>query len=161
MISLLCLSKRVSTSVGFLCHNHLGGQREKVTPMAADEESWDNSSSKIRMDEISPLLSAPASPSSAAPPPPNTDAGQRRRWRVYVVAFILVVCVNLSLVVFEPAQARLFESALCRAWYQEHNPAMIGPGGVDEMHCKIPHVQQDVASLSGKGVRNVSSVDRC
>jgi hypothetical protein len=112
--------------------------------MAIDEENLYSSNPEIKMDEISPLLSTPASAI-----PPDTHADHLHRRRAYVVAFFLLVCINLSAIIFEPAQARIFESAFCRAWYQEHNPAMIGPGGVAEVHCKIPQVQKDVASLTG------------
>jgi hypothetical protein len=112
--------------------------------MAINEESLNHSIPKAKMDETSPLLSTPGLATQ-----PDTNAAQLRRRRVYVVAFILVTCINLSGIVFEPAQARIFESAFCRAWYQEHDPALVGPGGVAEAHCKIPQVQRNVASLSG------------
>jgi hypothetical protein len=112
--------------------------------MAIDEESLNHSISKVKMDETSPLLSTPGLATR-----PVANAAQLHRRRVYVVAFFLLTCINLSAIVFEPAQARIFESAFCRAWYQEHNPALIGPGGVEEAQCKIPQVQRDVASLTG------------
>jgi hypothetical protein len=96
------------------------------------------------MDEYSPLLSTPVSIT-----PPKTDHAQQSRRRTYIVAFTLLICLNLSVIIFEPALARIFESVYCRAWYQEHDPALIGPGGVEEAHCKIPQVQRDVASLTG------------
>lgn len=115
--------------------------------MAVDEENWYSVTSKVMTDDTSPLLSTPWSASAT---PRNTNDTQLHRRRTYTVALILLICVNLGVIIFEPAQARIFESAFCRAWYQEHDPALIGPGGVEEMHCKIPQVQKDVASLTGK-----------
>ena len=112
--------------------------------MAVDEENLHSSVSKTEMDEYSPLLSTPASIT-----PPETDHAQQRRRRTYIVAFTLLTCINSSAIIFEPALARICESAYCRAWYQEHDRALIGPGGVEEAHCKIPQVQRDVASLAG------------
>jgi hypothetical protein len=112
--------------------------------MAVNEENLHSSVSKTGMDEYSPLLSAPVSIT-----PPKTDHAQQRRRRMYIVVFTLLICVTASVIIFEPALARIFESAYCRAWYQEHDPASIGPGGVEEAHCKIPQVQRDVASLTG------------
>jgi hypothetical protein len=112
--------------------------------MVADEENLHNPASKTEMDESSPLLSTPVSTTS-----PKPDQAQQHRRRTYIIAFTLLICLSLGVVIFEPALARLFESAYCRTWYQEHDPALIGPGGVEEAHCKIPQVQRDVASLTG------------
>ena len=112
--------------------------------MAIDQETLCSSASKIEMDETSRLLSPP--PSTA---PQQTNEAQLHRRRAYVVIFLLLACFSLSVIIFEPAQARLFESAYCQAWYQDHEPALVGPGGVEEAYCKIPQVQRDVASLSG------------
>ena len=112
--------------------------------MVADEENLHGPASKTGMDEHSPLLSTPVLTT-----PPKSDRAQQHRKRTYIVAFTLLTCISLSVIIFEPALARIFESAYCRAWYQEHNPALIGPGGVEEVHCKIPQVQRDVASLTG------------
>jgi hypothetical protein len=112
--------------------------------MAVDEENLDSSVSKTGMDEYSPLLSTPVSIT-----PPKADHAQQRRRRAYIVVFALLICVTSGVIIFEPALARIFESAYCRAWYQEHDPALIGPGGVEEVHCKIPQVQENVASLTG------------
>jgi hypothetical protein len=128
---------------------YLSFRRQYVSPeeidiMAADEENVHSSVSKTEMEEYSPLLSTPVSITL-----PKTDHAQQHRRRTYIVAFTLLICVNLSVIIFEPALARIFESAYCRAWYQKHDPALIGPGGVEEAHCKIPQVQRDVASLTG------------
>jgi hypothetical protein len=128
---------------------YLSSRRQYVSPegidiMVADEENLHSPASKTEMDEHSPLLSTPVLTT-----PPKTDHAQQHRKRTYIVAFTLLTCISLSVTIFEPALARIFESAYCRAWYQEHNPALIGPGGVEEAHCKIPQVQRDVASLTG------------
>lgn len=132
------------------------GSSEESGPMAIDEENWDSPTSKIMTDDTSPLLSTPLSASAT---PHNTNATQLHRRRTYIVAFVLVTCITLSVIIFEPAQARIFESAICRAWYRKHNPALIGPGGVEEVHCKIPQVQKDVASLTGKQLGAGSYMD--
>lgn len=121
--------------------------------MAIDEENENSPSPRIKMDETSPLLFTPASTNT-----PDPNAVQSLRRRAYVAAYALLTCLSLSVVLFEPAQARIFESAFCRAWYQEHNPVLIGPGGVEEVHCKIPQVQRDVASLTGMQFCTMSSV---
>jgi len=114
--------------------------------MSIDEESMFKPVAEGRMEETSPLLST--SPLTT-PPTWKGDRHQYHR-RAYVVIFFLLTAVNLGVAVFEPAQARLFESVYCRAWYQEHDPALVTPGGVvAEVHCKIPPVQRDVASLTG------------
>jgi hypothetical protein len=118
--------------------------KKLIDVMAVDEENLHSSVSKTGMDEYSPLLSTPVSITL-----PKTDHAQQRRRRTYIVAFTLLICINSSVIILESALARIFESAYCRAWYQEHDPAMIGPGGVEEAHCKIPQVQKDVASLTG------------
>jgi hypothetical protein len=128
---------------------YLSSRRQYVLPeeigiMVVDEESLHGSASKTEMDEYSPLLSTPVSTASSKP-----DQAQQHRRRTYIVAFTLLICVSLSIIIFDPALARIFESAYCRAWYREHDPALIGPGGVEEAHCKIPPVQRDVASLTG------------
>jgi hypothetical protein len=134
----------LSTSTKYLSFRKQRVPLEEIDIMAFDEENLHSSVSKTEMDEYSPLLSTPPSIT-----PPKTDHAQQRRRRTYIVAFTLLTCVNLSVTIFEPALARIFESAYCRAWYREHDPALIGPGGVEEAHCKIPQVQRDVASLAG------------
>lgn len=112
--------------------------------MATDEENARSSTSKVEMEETSPLLFT-AGPSA----PLETKDTQLRCSRACIITFLVVTCINLSAVIFEPAQARIFESAYCLAWYEDHDPALISPGGVPEVYCKIPRVQRDVASLIG------------
>ena len=112
--------------------------------MAIDEENLYGVGSEVNMEECSPLLSV----SAPIDPPERTD-GQLHLRRAYFVVLFLVTCLNLSVFIFEPAQARILESGYCRIWYREHNPALVGPGGVAEVHCKIPLVQRQVASLTG------------
>ncbi len=112
--------------------------------MAVDEETLGNSPTKIEMDETVPLLSTATSPASTKP-----GQTQQHRTRTYLVTLSLLVALNLGDVVLGPATARIYESVYCHEWYRNHDPSLIGPGGVEESNCKIPNVQRDVSSLVG------------
>lgn len=112
--------------------------------MVVDEESMGTAKSKNTMGETSPLLATPDLPS-----PTESDRAVQHRTRVYIVAVILLNCINLGDIVFSPATARIFESVYCRIFYQEHDSIPPRPGGIDEMYCKVSAVQTDVSSLLG------------
>ena len=112
--------------------------------MAVDEETLRTAKPEVEMSETSPLLSTPSTR-----PSPKADHAEQHRTRTYVVALVLLNAINLGDLVLGPATARIYESVYCRNWYREHDPSLVGPGGVEEMYCKIPNVQRDVSSLVG------------
>jgi len=70
----------------------------------------------------------------------------------YVVALVIATAVisDIGEDLYGAPRLRLFESVICKSYYAEHNPSLIGPGGsVDERYCKIDGVQDSLAELLG------------
>ena len=63
---------------------------------------------------------------------------------------VLVALVNLSWSLYQLPLIRVIERRLCREYYLEHDPDLIGPGGdVEEHLCKINEVQQGLGWIQG------------
>ncbi len=63
---------------------------------------------------------------------------------------VLLVLVNLSWSLYQLPLIRVIERRLCREYYLEHNPDLLGPGGdVEEHLCKINEVQKGLGWIQG------------
>jgi hypothetical protein len=81
--------------------------------------------------------------------PPGTQNGKGYLPALYII-FILIILTDLSEYIIRAPLQRVIESVLCKYYFQEHDPSMIGPDGeVPEPSCKIASVQQDLAKLNG------------
>ncbi|MCJ1351939.1 MAG: hypothetical protein MMC33_001923 [Icmadophila ericetorum] len=84
------------------------------------------------------------SPDSSTPPPPSSvdpasavllDSSKRKKSSIF-----------LQLAPF----ARLYESIICKDYYQEHDPSFIDENGnVDEQHCKLAPIQAELVTVQG------------
>ena len=102
----------------------------------------------------------PNEPSGAAPNRPRIRRASvsiaitldNRRKVIFFVVIILAIVFAVDVAAFmviAPVQ-RIWESILCRDYYQEHDPSRIGwDGNVEESLCKIPPIQKPLAKLRG------------
>lgn len=117
-------------------------------------------------DETSPLLgqfaSDHSSPSRPAGAPPETSpaglapetGASRSKSPLYpsVVIYLFVLCfvADLGGALIDTPELRLLEMAVCRDYYHEHDPAVIGepPNSyIDEELCKLKEIQAALAYL--------------
>lgn len=104
------------------------------------------------LSEASPLLSSPAT--GIAPPVGAGETQPRRPSRTFIVVLLLLYLVFLDLgyELIMPAQTRVLETIICRQYYEQRDPSLIGSDGrdgVDEKWCKVKEVQGDLAMLKG------------
>lgn len=70
--------------------------------------------------------------------------------RVLVSIILLLGLVDGILLGLGPMFVRLVELSICRAYYLEHDPVIVGHNGhVDESMCKINAIQAELAFVSG------------
>ena len=70
--------------------------------------------------------------------------------RLYISCTLFVVSTNIATRIITPPLYRLVELTICRAYYQAHNPSVIGrTGDVAEEYCKLDIVQEKLAYLMG------------
>jgi hypothetical protein len=70
-------------------------------------------------------------------------------WGLLVMAFI-----SMSYSFIEAPLYRLYETNLCKRYYREHNPLVIGlDAEIPEEKCKLDSIQQDLAILLTKQVQ--------
>ena len=78
---------------------------------------------------------------------------------------LVMATAALGTAILRSARLFLIEQALCRAYYETADPAVVRPdGSVDESRCKANGIQADVALVSGlfevmtliSGERNVN-----
>lgn len=91
---------------------------------------------------------------SAPPPTPHPSATQRKasslRLNVTIIILLLILTTNFPYHLQVLPRFRIWEIIYCRKYYQEHDPSLIGPGGVvEERYCKIENVQSQIALLKG------------
>jgi hypothetical protein len=71
------------------------------------------------------------------------------RARVSVCAMLAMALDGLGVAMTKASQTFLIEQALCRAFYNAHDPNLVGPDGdVPEAMCKAEPLQSQVAFLS-------------
>lgn len=84
--------------------------------------------------------------------PPTADAkpAHRRRLTVLLLCSLLTVVADFGGGLTATPEVRLFETAVCRAYYAQNDPSVIGPppfGYVDERLCKKDEIQVSLAYL--------------
>ncbi|KAH7016374.1 uncharacterized protein B0I36DRAFT_396705 [Microdochium trichocladiopsis] len=108
--------------------------------------------------ETAPLLGrepTTGSPSAQHIPPQEHGLKPQSRcdWHWFsVVALVIVTSIvsDIGEDLYGAPRLRLFESAICKRYYAEHNPLLIDPeGSVPERHCKVDPVQERLAELLG------------
>jgi len=86
-------------------------------------------------------------------PPTDGDAEQQqRRGNQLRIGWLVtaLLLVNLAASLYQLPLNRVVERRLCREYYREYDPAVIGPdGNVDEELCKVDAVQQGLAWIQG------------
>jgi hypothetical protein len=61
---------------------------------------------------------------------------------------LAIAFISISYAFIEAPLYRLYEVALCKGYYREHNPSVVEPGGqIPEEKCKVVSIQQDLAIL--------------
>lgn len=74
------------------------------------------------------------------------------RFQVYVISIImmLVFIYDFSGSLTNASTLRIYESITCHNYYKLTDPSRIGDGrAVDEQHCKVDAVQEELAVLLG------------
>lgn len=87
-----------------------------------------------------------------SPPVESTTSFPRGRFQLYTlgIVMVLVFLFNFAGSLTGASTLRIFESIICHSYYKIHDPSRIGDGGaVDERHCKIDAVQEELAVLTG------------
>lgn len=87
-----------------------------------------------------------------SPPVETTTSFPKGRFQLYTLAIVmlLVFLFNFSGSLTGASTLRIYESIICRSYYQTNDPSRIGDGGVvDERHCKVDAVQEELAVLTG------------
>ncbi|KAF6807775.1 major facilitator superfamily transporter [Colletotrichum sojae] len=106
--------------------------------------------------ETSPLLAHPpeTEPETPVAPPPATDRVATTRHpkflRAIIVIFSVCFVAEIGTSLIGTADTRLFEMAVCRDYYREHDPSVIGEpplSYVDEGLCKVKEIQTRLAYL--------------
>lgn len=86
---------------------------------------------------------------SRRPGKPVRSRLSRRMRLVPWLAGAIGVLANAGLLLNNIPLNRVFELAICRSYYAEHDPSVIGPrGDVPEEMCKEKPIQQKLAFLS-------------
>ncbi|MCJ1309861.1 hypothetical protein MMC25_003522 [Agyrium rufum] len=101
--------------------------------------------------ERSPLLSFPnpATVNDAASTPKRPTASSLHN-RVVIILVLLVIAIDLPAYFQSVPRVRLLEGIYCKNYYLEHDPSVIGPGGmVPEAYCKLNSIQKELALLRG------------
>lgn len=106
--------------------------------------------------ESSPLLRAAddddgSRPASNKPASVVTTITQHlRKWKVIYLCFIFTFVVDFTDFARMAVSIRMVENRLCRIYYGQSNPGLIGPGGeVREALCKVKVVQSQLAEAQG------------
>ena len=104
------------------------------------------------MHETSPLL-----PSGTEDESSGLDHGatstpvvvvRDRSWVIPVLCGVLILLVDLGDYLCIIPFLRLFELSICRRYYLQHDPALVGrDGNVAEQLCKRDEIQSDLAML--------------
>ncbi|KAI4140055.1 MAG: hypothetical protein LQ340_007931 [Diploschistes diacapsis] len=73
----------------------------------------------------------------------------RRRQLLFIVLLVFIaICIDIGASMLVAPMQRIYESIICRDYYREHDPTMIGKDReVEEGLCKVPHVQLELAKL--------------
>jgi MFS family permease len=105
------------------------------------------------ISESSPLLEQDATRSRQ--PDRLLRLGQRlaehtRRWKIVYIFGLFIFVIDLGGNLNAVPQLRLLELAVCRRYYLHHDESLVDShGNVDEAHCKLDVVQQELAMLRG------------
>lgn len=82
----------------------------------------------------------------------TTTSFPRGRFQLYTLGIIIVLVFlfNFSGSLTGASTLRIYESIICHSYYKNTDPSRIGDGGlVDEQHCKVDPVQEELAVLTG------------
>ena len=125
---------------------HSSPKREGCSLTMAAETDSESITSRDDADERSPLLKKSIETSNRKRRPQAKDV----RFRVLALLYTAIIALNAALILQDAPATRLFEIVYCRAFYEEHDPSLIGDNGVvDEKYCKNDFVQSQVAFLKG------------
>ncbi|MCJ1306349.1 hypothetical protein MMC08_009169, partial [Hypocenomyce scalaris] len=90
------------------------------------------------------------------PPPPRPQHAIRIYWLPVILCTMILMLIDVGSFLAAAPQLRLFESIICRQYYDTHAPALLPQNGnvpgnsmVPEKLCKITPVQDAVAQLNG------------
>ena len=87
-----------------------------------------------------------------SPPVEATTSSRRGRFQLYTlgIVMVLVFLFSFSGSLVGASTLRIYESIICHSYYKTNDPSRIGDGGVvDERHCKVDAVQEELAVLTG------------
>jgi len=122
-------------------------------PSSLDDPDNDNDNDNDDHDEASRLLEQPpprtSTPSPSSPPDARNELGSLYPYTVIFI-FALVLATGFSSALLDTPEVRLFEMALCRDYYRQKDPSVIGPpplSYVDEELCKVDTIQVELAYI--------------
>lgn len=84
--------------------------------------------------------------------PETTASFPTGRFQLYTlgVIMVLVFVFDFTSSLTEASVLRIYESIICHDYYMVTDPSRIGDGGVvDERHCKVDAVQEELTVLTG------------
>ena len=87
-----------------------------------------------------------------SPPVEITTSFPRGRFQLYTLGIIMVLVFLFSFSgsLMGASTLRIYESIICHRYYKTNDPSHVGDGGVvDERHCKVDAVQEELAVLTG------------
>jgi hypothetical protein len=80
----------------------------------------------------------------------NSEQPPKQGFRNIASLVFLLLLVNLAASLYQLPLNRVVERRLCREYYLEHDPSVIGPDGdVGEDLCKVNEVQEHLAWIQG------------
>ena len=104
------------------------------------------------LPEDAPLLSPSLHIIGSHTEPTEALRERPSQLRILTILFLYVLVLNFGFELILPAQTRVFEAIYCKAYYEKHEPGLIGSDGgdgIDEKWCKVGVIQGEVAMLKG------------
>jgi hypothetical protein len=73
-----------------------------------------------------------------------------KKWKTVYLCSLFILFYDFPSFMRVAPKLRMYELALCRDYYREVDPSVIGKNGtVDEKLCKLPVIQSNLANLRG------------
>ncbi|KAF2846114.1 MFS transporter-like protein [Plenodomus tracheiphilus IPT5] len=101
--------------------------------------------------EGDPLLSPVGSATDFDQLPPIVEGKKKKPWIYFVLLIVaLIAIIDVGAFLADPPRTRVFEANICLAYYEEHDPTVIGgDGSIPEKLCKVDKIQQRLAMIFG------------
>jgi hypothetical protein len=102
-------------------------------------------------NDVDASTNNPADPAPASPPSIRARVlDHLRKWKTIYIMCVFVFVVDFPEFARTAPSLRLFEQAVCREYYRDHDASVIGAdGAIASDLCKAKPVQQRLATLKG------------